>query len=143
MGPASFRLTIANSVHGHQFLAPGGSCTPPHRSPTRLVPEVFPLLAMTSRLMLALYFVYKQFSGFALEVQSQAPSAVLWRESAVSWGELRWHKACSCAWPADGETEPTAACDPSCDTLVVPISYDNENRLGELKCQHLGRAFLA
>ena len=45
--------------------------------------------------------------------------------------------------PADGETEPTAACDPSCDTLVVPISYDNENRLGELKCQHLGRAFLA
>ena len=35
VGPASFRREIANSVHGPQFLAPGGSCTPPRRSPTR------------------------------------------------------------------------------------------------------------
>jgi hypothetical protein len=33
VGPASFCTGIANSVHDPQFLAPGGSCTPPRQAP--------------------------------------------------------------------------------------------------------------
>ena len=35
-----------------------------------------------------------------------------------------------------GDAGPTAACDPAV-IRFVPTSYDNENRLGELKCQHV------
>jgi hypothetical protein len=70
-------VPIANSAHDpqspHQI---GSSCTPPRRSPTRLVSEGHPLPAQSlcaSRLsrLLALYFVCKWLSSFALQVQKQ------------------------------------------------------------------------
>ena len=52
-------------------------------------------------------------------------------------------RAAGAAGASTLESYRAAACDPACDTLVVPISYDDENRLGELQCPHRGNAFLA